>query len=138
MKRSPYWYYSVTPTFLEEFYGDLSKMFYIPDVQTTTTTRTGRATVGCKCDKEACVFVVELPGVKKENISLTYEKGDIVLKAKKTHYYSDKEIEISENLVLVDPSLYCLDSITSKFEDGILTITVPKKEQEKPKEIAVT
>ena len=93
------------------------------------------------------VFEVELPGVSKEDISIEYEKGNIVVTAKRQgdkeekhgSYIRKERFEgtcrrnfyVGEN---IDE-----ENISAKFENGILNLTVPKKikDEEKVKKIAI-
>ena len=84
---------------------------------------------------------VELPGFKKEEIKLSLEKGNLTISAQKglEKDETDKKgkvirkerfegnltrsFYVGENLEKED--------ITAKYENGVLTLTVPKKEAEK-------
>lgn len=65
----------------------------------------------------------ELAGFSKEDVSITADNQNIKIKAKKDD--RNKEFSISLN-DLVSPN-----DITSKMSNGLLTITMPKKQCEK-------
>lgn len=130
---------------------NLPILYYVPTVTSMidevlslmeSTSKSSQAAYGtsidCKCDSDKCSFCVELPGVKKENIKLTLDKNYITLEATKKNILLDKETKIKEKLWLANPERYKLEEISSKFEDGVLVIDIPKKEQEKPRELTVT
>ncbi len=91
------------------------------------------------------VLKAELPEVKKENVSVTLENNVLTLKGERKfeettnnetyhrveRFYGD----FMRNFTLptfVDPS-----RIKADFKEGILTITLPKKEDARPKAIQV-
>ncbi|PVX26983.1 MAG: heat-shock protein Hsp20 [Candidatus Bathyarchaeum sp.] len=75
-------------------------------------------------DKEVRV-IVELPGVEKEEIKLsgTADKLTISVDAPKHKYY--KEVEL--------PTRVDVKKATSKYKNGVLDITIPKKTEEETK-----
>ncbi|UCC58347.1 MAG: Hsp20/alpha crystallin family protein, partial [Candidatus Bathyarchaeum sp.] len=75
-------------------------------------------------DNEVKVFV-ELPGVEKKDIKLsgTEDKLTISVDTAERKYF--KEVEL--------PAKVNLKKATSKYKNGVLDITIPKKKEEKPK-----
>jgi HSP20 family protein len=69
--------------------------------------------------------IVELPGVEKKDIKLsgTEDKLTISVDTATRKYY--KEIEL--------PTEVEIKKATSKYKNGVLDITIPKKKEEKPK-----
>jgi HSP20 family protein len=69
--------------------------------------------------------IVELPGVEKEDIKLSgkADKLTISVDAHERKYY--KEIEL--------PTKVDIKNATSKYKNGVLDITVPKKKEEQTK-----
>jgi HSP20 family protein len=91
------------------------------------------------------VIKAELPGIEKKDISVHMKDGVLTLKGERKHenevqdgnFYrremSYGKFQRSFRLPGdVDP-----EKITAQFENGLLTIEVPKPEQHKPKQIAV-
>lgn len=94
---------------------------------------------------EAIILKAELPGIKKEDVSVEVKDNVLTLRGERIE---DKEIKegsyfrkercfgtFSRTFNLqhrVQP-----DKIKAKFKDGILEIEVPKPEEEKPKQITV-
>jgi len=94
---------------------------------------------------EAIILKAELPGIKKEDVSVEVKDNILTLKGERIE---DKEImegsyfrkercfgTFSRTFNLqhrVQP-----DKIKAKFKDGILEIEIPKPEEEKPKQITV-
>ena len=91
---------------------------------------------------------VAVPGVDKENLSVTIEKGNLHIQA--SSKVQDKTTE-SEKYVLRGLKAYeykrvipniaeynvVANKIKSVYKDGILSITLPKAEEEKPTTIEV-
>jgi HSP20 family protein len=95
-------------------------------------------------DDEVVVKAV-LPGLKAEDISLSVT-GDVLTlsgsisqetETKKATYYlrERRSGEFSRSLQL--PAPVVADKAQAEFENGILTLTLPKAEQVKPKAISV-
>ena len=88
---------------------------------------------------------LELPGVKKEDVKITLSNDVLTVKGEKK---SEKESKgknfhrsernygtFQRSFVL--PTLVQNDKIEAAYDSGILTITLPKMEEAKPKEIEV-
>ena len=84
----------------------------------------------------------ELPGFKKEDISLDIE--DDVLTIKAVHQNEESEEDEKKNYIrrerfygsytrCFDVSNIDVESIKAEYNDGILSLTLPKKVPEKPK-----
>lgn len=94
--------------------------------------------------EKAYELAIDLPGFKKENVHAELQDGYLTVNASTTSESEDK----SENGTYLrkerftgscSRSFYVGDDISeddirAKFEDGILTITVPKKELPAPEE----
>ena len=98
-------------------------------------TSTGKPQIGTEEKREALAdvipgeneirIIVEMPGVEKEDIKLSgkADKLTISVDAHERNYY--KEIEL--------PSKVDIKKATSKYKNGVLDITVPKKKEEQTK-----
>lgn len=82
---------------------------------------------------------VELPGYKKEDISVQLNDGNLTISAETKNENNDEKkdryIRKERYYGKVSRSFYVGDALTEedikgKFEDGILKLTVPKKEKE--------
>ncbi len=93
---------------------------------------------------EELQLVADVPGSSSENINVNYENGTLSLYAKvdnrnsESTKYLRKEYGVGsyrrEFLLNEDVAP---DKITAAFNDGVLTIQIPKAEQKKPKRIDV-
>ncbi|MEO7415312.1 MAG: Hsp20/alpha crystallin family protein [Opitutaceae bacterium] len=83
----------------------------------------------------------ELPGVNRENINVEIVDGFLTITAtRKTPAEGDARSEnsfpMSRSLEL--PEEVQADKISAAYENGILTVTLPKREESKPRKISVT
>jgi HSP20 family protein len=91
------------------------------------------------------VIKAELPGIEKKDVSLDFQDGVLTLKGERKlesevreENYCRREITsgsfIRSFVVAADTDP---DKITAEFNNGLLTITVPKPELRQPKQITV-
>jgi HSP20 family protein len=93
------------------------------------------------------VFVVhfDLPGVDPNTIDLTTEKNTLTVSAERTWQPAEgDELVITERpqgtfsrQMLLGDSLDT-ERITARYDQGVLTITIPVAEQSKPRKVQVT
>jgi len=96
-------------------------------------------------DKENIVVHAELPGMKKEEIDVSLHEGSLSISGerKAEKEFEDAEVYRSERFVgrfqrtIALPEPVAADRIKAQYKDGILTITLPKTEEAKPKQIKV-
>lgn len=73
----------------------------------------------------------DLPGFSKDDIELTIEKDMISLSAKNKNR---REVQY----MISSPAGIDTKGITANLENGVLSITLPKAEQAKPRQIQIT
>jgi len=96
-------------------------------------------------DNENVVVTSELPGATKENVSITYSDGVLTISGKSEKPASVKSmtplrIERTEGTfekTVRIASKINQNAINAAFSNGILTITLPKAEEAKPKSITI-
>ena len=96
-------------------------------------------------DEQEVVLKAELPDMKREDISVTFENGVLTLKGeRKIELETTKENypprrarhgTFSRSFTL--PETVDATRINATYKDGVLTIRVPQREEAKPKQIAV-
>lgn len=96
-------------------------------------------------DKEGIKLTAELPGVKAEDVKISLENQTLTLRGEKkqiaeetvekVHRYERSYGSFERTFTL--PSTVDSERIQATFEDGILTVTLPKVEKAKPREIPV-
>jgi len=96
-------------------------------------------------DQDHFFIKCDLPGIKKEDVKIQFTNGKLsisgdrqVEKEKKDRNYHRIERVTGKFFRSFQlPDLIHADQITAEFENGQLTISIPKSEAVKPKEIPV-
>ncbi len=91
-------------------------------------------------DSENYYSLVELPGVKRDDLKIDVEEGLLRLSysSAKTHPDSDSTEKERFEFVLRTPEGVEVESANAKLEDGILRLTLPKAEEKKPLRIEIS
>ena len=96
-------------------------------------------------DKDNLVLKAELPGMKKEDIDISLH-GDVLTlsgERKEESHHKEAEVYRSERSLgrfqrtLTLPMAVEAGKVQASYKDGILTVTLPKAEHAKPKQIEV-
>lgn len=89
-------------------------------------------------NKDFYLIQAELPGFKKEDISIEIKDDELLISAKyednledKTENYIRKERRMNSYKRIFNISDIKQDLIEAKYENGILELKLPKKEEEK-------
>jgi len=96
-------------------------------------------------DKDHLTVQVELPGMKKEVISISLHDGSLSISGERRgdQKFEDADVYRSERYVgrfqrtIQLPSPVAADRVKAQYKDGLLTVTLPKTEEAKPKQINV-
>jgi HSP20 family protein len=91
------------------------------------------------------VAVVELPGLRKEDIDISLHDGMLTIAGERQSSSSEGEnAERTERFSgkfrrsITLPTRVDADKVSASYKDGILTVTLPKAEEAKPKKVEVT
>jgi len=85
--------------------------------------------------REAVILDATVPGLRKEDVTIDYEAGHLNISADKQvdspHDFVHREIHRSafSRYFSVDEEVYDVKKIDASLTDGILSITIPKKEE---------
>ena len=120
----------VFPRFFDE--GDASMTTWMPAVDIYET-------------EHALTLKAELPGVDPKDIEARVEDGTLYLKgerkfekeSKKENYHRIERTYGSFMRSFALPTSVDADKVSAEYKDGVLTLTLPKKEEAKAKTITV-
>jgi len=96
-------------------------------------------------DKESFTVQVELPGFKREDIQVSLQDGVLTISGERKEEKVSKESEVHRQeryygkfaRALTLPTAVAADKVKAAYKDGVLTVTLPKAEEAKPKQIDV-
>jgi HSP20 family protein len=97
-------------------------------------------------DKDAVKLLAELPGVRPEDVKLSVENNVLTIRGEKQQQSGDQRGKVHSfersygrfDRSFTLPSTIDPDRISASFENGILTVTIPKAERARPREIPVS
>lgn len=128
----------------QDFFGNLFDRFF-EDWDLAPLEPRGWPVLDIVNKDEAVVVTAELPGMKAEDVQLTVqgnmltisgEKKESSEKKDKGYYYAERRYgSFRRNIPL--PSEVDTDKVEAACREGVLTITLPKVEQAKPKTVKV-
>lgn len=84
-------------------------------------------------DKDNTYVRAELPGVSREAINIEIVNGYLNLSASR----KQGEETFNVNRSIAVPEVVQADKVTAAYENGVLTVTLPKQEAAKPRKIAI-
>jgi HSP20 family protein len=96
-------------------------------------------------EKDNYVVKAELPGLKKEDINVSLHDGDLVISGERKHdaksegtevYRAERFFGKFQRTVSLPPAV-AANNVKAEYKDGILTVTLPKSEEAKPRQIQV-
>lgn len=89
-------------------------------------------------DATASYVRAELPGVNRADIGVELVDGSLQITAKRTRKVGDREetAEFSRTLTVPEGAVQA-DKVSAAYENGVLTVTLPKREEAKPRKISV-
>lgn len=97
-------------------------------------------------DKDNFVIRTELPGLKREDIDVSLQDGTLIISGERKAETVQEGVEVHRQeryygkfqRALSLPEPVAADKIKAQYQDGVLTVTLPKTEAAKPKKIDVT
>lgn len=96
-------------------------------------------------DKEGIMVKVDLPGVKQENIYIEVTGKTLTIKGERKHEEEKKEKNYhrverfygSYSRTVTLPDYADMDKIKAEYKNGVLELSIPKREEAKPKQIKI-
>jgi HSP20 family protein len=99
----------------------------------------GRFPVDLYEDNDNTYVRAELPGVNRDDISIEIAEGNLTIAAARKSGSAEGQVEDSfafTRSVSIAEEVET-DKVTAVYENGVLTVTLPKREEAKPKKISV-
>ena len=96
--------------------------------------------------KDAYLALIELPGAKASQISVSFEKGVLTISGTKPAIARDENetrVYVAERMTgtfersLRLPEFVDAEHISAEFVDGLLTVTIPKAQAAQPRKIQI-
>ena len=125
------------------FYGDFDKWF--DQVANSPAAGTWQPAVDVYETEDSYVLKADLPGVNKEDIKIDVNNNALTIKGeKKLEEKTEKDnyMRVERSYGSFTRTFTLSDKVDSgnikaAYKDGVLELTLPKKEEAKPKEIKV-
>jgi HSP20 family protein len=97
-------------------------------------------------DKDNFIVKAELPGMKKEEIEVSLHDGSLSISGERKSETKHEEAEVYRaerffgrfQRTVTLPAPVAADKVKAQYKDGVLTVTLAKTEQAKPKQIDVS
>lgn len=96
-------------------------------------------------DKEKYTVKIDVPGIRKDDVKITLNENVLNIRGERAeelksenetyHLVERRNGKFSRSLTL--PTNVSVNDIKAKFTDGVLTISLPKAEEAKPREISI-
>ena len=88
-------------------------------------------------DEQSYYARFELPGLKKDEVDLELENSVLTISSATRQESDEGAVQSSFQRSVSVPDGVDLDKISANLEDGILTVTMPKAEARRPRQITV-
>lgn len=95
-------------------------------------------------DGDAYLLKVEMPGVNKEGLEISVENNELTITGRRslpdvegTLVHRESRSENFRRAFELDPSIDT-SKVSARMDQGVLTLTLPKAEQVKPRKITVS
>jgi len=97
-------------------------------------------------DADNFVIRVELPGLKREDIGISLQDGALIISGERKSEKVEESVEIHRQerfygkfqRALTLPVPVAADKVKAQYKDGVLTVTLPKTEEAKPRQIDIS
>jgi HSP20 family protein len=89
-------------------------------------------------DKDNTYVRAEIPGVTRDSISVEFADGTLSIQGsrKEKSGEGEKPVSLSRQVNIFDE--VDSDKVAAAYENGVLTVTLPRKEEAKPKKVNVS
>ena len=89
-------------------------------------------------DKENYYVRAELPGVDRNDVNVEMVEEYLTISASRKNTQDGNEQSFSFSRSVSIPESVQNEKVSAQYQDGVLTVTLPKKEEAKPRKIAIS
>lgn len=111
----------------------------------STSNRSGFPPINIFQDGDQYVLVAEIPGISKEDVNVEIHRNQVRLSGeKKIDYGEGASVHRSERAVgrfdrtFATPFEIDAENVKAEYRDGILALSLPRAEQDRPRSIKVS
>jgi HSP20 family protein len=124
---------------------EINRFFDLSDDGTSDVFNTWAPALDIFEDKDSLIVTAELPGMKKEDIDISLHDGALTISGERKNEkeYDGAQTSRSERFFgrfqrsVTLPKAVDADQVKATYKDGILTVTLPKAAEAKPRQIEV-
>ncbi|MBP6506780.1 MAG: Hsp20/alpha crystallin family protein [Opitutaceae bacterium] len=117
--------------------NEIERLFASTLADFGTVAPAGRFPVDLYEDKANTYVRAELPGVNKADITVEVVDGYLSINATRKALSGGEEQSFALNRSVSLPDEVQADKVAAAYENGVLTVTLPKQEEAKPRKITV-
>lgn len=118
--------------------GEIDRLFESALGDFADASSVGRCSVNLYEDKDNTYVRAELPGVDRADIGVELVDGYLNIRATSKNCEGGREESFALNRsVCVPDAAVQTEKINAAYENGVLTVTLPKREEMKPRKVTV-
>lgn len=128
--------------------NEINRLFDVPfgNLDRTEAFNSWAPAVDLHEDKDNLIVTAELPGMRKEDIDISFHDGSLTVAGERKHEkkYGEGDTSRSERYfgrfqrTISLPKQVDVGAVKASYKDGILKVTLPKSPEAKPKQIEVS
>lgn len=120
----------------DDFFRDMSPGFYVKPLHGDPLPSPGQIRMDVKENGNAYTVTAEIPGVRKEDIHVTIEGGMVMVRAEvkqEDAHKDDRQLRSERYFGAVSRGISLPQDVDqsqakAKYDNGVLTLTLPKKQ----------
>lgn len=116
---------------------EIDRLFNSAFTSSAAPVADGRFPVDLYEDKDSTFVRAELPGVNRDDIQVEIVDGYLTINATRKRKEGEQEHSFALSRSIQLPDAVQSDRISAAYENGVLTVTLPKQEAAKPRKITV-
>jgi len=118
--------------------GEIDRLFESALGEVSGNASSGRFPVDLYEDNDSTYVRAELPGIDRADIGVELVDGYLNIRAtRKTREGEREESFVFNRSVSVPDAAVQTEKISAAYENGVLTVTLPKREETKPRKVTV-